>query len=270
MTVKCTALFQLATNTSDPTAVARRLGGWSESYYRPDADIGSTLITNFNTLCQRRAALLPSGAVIVGQRFQVVNPAGTSQTAARRYPGTAGTQADVPQMALLCRAPAQSAANIRPLILRGIPDARVVEGEYSPSSGFTTAIESFFSWLSANWQFHGRDLSANTVPIYSIDALGVATLEANTTAVLGSMVRVLRTTDVNKDQVGGRFRVSAAASSTQITLQGWTLGACKGGRLRVDADTYLTIGSPISISRVITRRVGRPFEQYRGRQSKKR
>ena len=78
MTCKITFLFQLATNVSTPSAVARRIGGWSESWYSADATI-SAAITRVNAtigdwgdnIIGSRAALLPTGASIVGQRFQI-------------------------------------------------------------------------------------------------------------------------------------------------------------------------------------------------------
>lgn len=281
MPVKCTALFQLATNVDFPNNAARRIAGWSESWYYPGNSIpnaitifaGQNLVLGLSIpgWCLYRAALLPGGASIIGQRYQVVNPTGPSQTVGAVFPGSEGEPADIPQQALLIYCPALGSNNVRRSTLRGIPDARVIEGEYTPSQAFSTAVTSFFAFLS-NFQFRARDLSQPTFTILNITTLGVVTTEAPNTITAGQMVRVLRTRTADGDLVGGRFQVSGTGpGNTVFTLNGWTPAeATTGGRVRVDAIAFPFInGGACVLGRTVTRRVGRPFTVYRGRRSKR-
>lgn len=278
MTVKMTIIMQLSTNVSDPTKVVRRIGGWTESWYYPGLSIPAALAAAKNPigdwgggLLSYRAALLPLGGAIVGMRFQLVNPVGPSQSISEILPGTATTQADIPQMALLCRVPAVGANNIRPLILRGIPDARVVEGEYLPSQAFSNDLVSFFQSLSG-WQFRGRDLSNPGSKIISIAAGGNFITEAATGFAPMQMVRILRSQDEFGDFVSGRFQVDTIGPGTnQGHLLNWGSASVSGGTIRPDGIVFLNVDSKnIGIGRIITRRVGRPSIQYRGRRSRKR
>lgn len=281
MPVKCTMLFQLATNLDFPSLPSRRLAGWSESWYFPGSSIPSAIqFTNgigpfgpiaLQGLCPARAALLPPGAAIVGQRFQVVSPTGPSQTLGQIFPGSEGEAADIPQQALLITVPSTNANNIRRSTLRGIPDARVVEGEFQNTPSFNGALNTFFNTLG-NFLFRGRDLSQSTVNIVSISPLGVVTCEANIPFLVNDMVRVLRTRTADGDLVGGRFQVASVGPGSNVfTLLAWTPPeATTGGRVRKDAIVYVAIDSTrIAVNRCVTRRVGRPFTQYRGRRSRR-
>lgn len=268
MPIKCVANFQLATNISSPLNPKRRIGGWSESIYSLQTDI--TLVQNrFQAWCQNRAALLPIGAAIVSQRYQRVAPVGASASTARFYPGSAGTQADVPQMCLSMRGKAVAVRNVRPINLRGIPDIRVVEGEYSPSQDFEAALSVLFANF-AEFAFKGRDLDAAQAPVFTIDANGVYFTEADNTFGVNNIVRVLKTLQSTGKVVGGRFKISAVASVRSGTLTAWNLGDCKGGRMRVDATIYPAFLSGGIDGREITvKKVGRPTKGYRGRASRR-
>lgn len=272
-TWKYTMIFNSSTNVSGGS-VGQRTGGWSEGLYSanaPTAEIGAgTYRSVFEELCSLRARLLPTGFAVVGQRYQQIDPIGGSATGGFNAPGSAGIQADVPQMALFLRLTAAETPNIKPLTLRGLPDARVVEGEYKPESTFTAALQAFVNKLNI-WRFKGRDLTQTPVAITSIDANGLATLDPGNPFVPDDYVRVLRTTDINGDRQGGRFRVIAPITTSTVTLQGWDLGECHGGKMRLDLTIYPLIGAQTAnVLRVIVRKVGRPFGQYRGRASTRR
>lgn len=281
MPVKCTAFFQLATNVDFPNLPARRIGGWSESWYFSGSTIASAipfwvgqafgLGLQSAGWCGYRAAMLPGGCTIVGQRYQVVNPTGPAQSTGLLFPGTAGEQADIPQQAVLIYCPGAGTNNVRRSTLRGVPDPRIVEGEFQPAPYFTTAINTFFSFL-ANFQFRCRDLSQPTFTILSITAAGLVTTETPHTITQGQMVRVLRTKTADGDLVGGRFQVaSIGPNNNQLTLTAWTPAeATSGGKIRIDAIAFVTVNaSQCVLGRAVTRRVGRPFGQYRGRRSRR-
>ncbi len=281
MRFKFTMLMQLATNVSDPNATARRLGGWSESWYANVASVQDLYNLAFQgqaagfaflgALVPTRAGMLPNGAAIVGQRVQQIDPVGPSQSLSRLFPGTAGIAADIPQMALLTTTPGFGVKNIRRTILRGVPDARVIEGEYVPAGDFTRNLNQFFGVLG-NWQFRGVDLSQPTIQIITIAADGTIQLAGLSAGfAVNDTVKVLRSVDQFNTTVAGKFVIQAIPSATSIQVRNWTAGVCTGGSVRKHAIIYAQVDSAnCAVGRIVTKRVGRPFTQFRGRRSKRR
>lgn len=268
---KATLLFSLTTNAETPNAAESRIGGWSESWYTSavdQAEVRRRLMgpnPGSPPLAQRRAALLPRGARIVGQRYQQIDPAGPSQQTSVNLPGSADLSADVPQMAMLISVPSIGRTNIKRLVLRGIPDARVVQGEYFPSDAYDIALRTFFFGL-VGWQFRGRDLSQATLVIEGVSAAGEVTTEVNHPYVVGDYVRILRTQDQGGNLFGGRFRVIAPVTARTFVLNGWEGGITDGGKVRLDAIVYPNVdAAAIQIGRVVVRKVGRPSSGYVGR-----
>lgn len=271
MYVKCTMLIQCVTQYG-LDAVAKRIAGWSESYYTAPGSSMTQTISYFRSLCQDRARLLPEGAEIVGQRYQQVDPVGSSQTGSEVFPGAAGLAQDYPGLAMFFRVPAVATRNISPLSLRGLPDARVVRGEYYSAQTYDRAIAAFLGRLNNSvWRFKGRDLSQTAFPLVSIADNGTFTTEENHTLNAGDMVRVLRANEDDGDQVGGRFKIIAPVTATSGVLYNYNLGAVKGGKIRKDGVVYPQYGPMVNpIPRIVSRKVGRPFTGFRGRASKKR
>jgi hypothetical protein len=279
MRFKFTMLMQLATNISDPTAQPRRIGGWSEGWYFEGATVADLYRFAFGLpgiaavavpgLCPSRANLLPTGSAIVGQRVQQIDPVGPSQSLSRLFPGGAATLPDVPQMALLCSTPGLNVKNIRRTILRGIPDARAIEGEYAPSAQFKGDLTTFFTALS-QFEFRGVDLAQPTIPIIAIAGDGTIQLAGLSAGfAVNDMVKVLRSHDSFGASIGGKFMVELIGTATSVKVRNWTAGACTGGALRKHAFVYPFVDSlNCTIGRLVTKRVGRPFIQYRGRRSK--
>jgi len=265
---KYTMLFEARTSFGATNTTRSRVGGWSESWY--DSLFSEAIKAEFLVLCEKRAALLPAGASVVGQRYQEVDPIGATSTGSRVFPGTAGLQADIPQMSLLLRIPGSSVKNFKPFYLRGLPDARVVLGEYSPASGYTAALTQFLDYLQG-WNFRGRNLANAAVPILTISNVGAYQLEADSPAAEGDMVRVLRCTLANGNFFGGRFRIATKLTARTGTLADWSAGAATKGRMRIDAIVYPGVPAGLTpddvVSRVVTRKVGRPFAEYSGRRS---
>lgn len=277
MTIKVTSLFQQATAPSDPTRPVHRLGGWSESWYYPGTSLNSAIAQYqgqggvFGSVGwgPARAGLLGLGAAIVGQRFQVVNPVGPAQSTAFQFVGAPAREQDIPQAALLLKVPGLNVLNIRKTVLRGIPDSQIFEGELSTDFVYLTQLQLFQREL-ANWQFRGRDLSQPTIRIISISAMGVVTTEAPPPYVVGDIVRVLKTKLPTGKLVGGRFQVVAVGPGfNQVTLLNWGFGPTTIGSVRKDLIVFIGADSAnVTVSRIVTRRVGRPFFQFRGRRSK--
>jgi len=250
-----------------PAAV--RVGGWSESVYS-DYPPSAIMEQRFLDLMNARAALLAVTGSITGQRFQAVDPPGVSTTGTRIVPGASGLQCDVPQMALYYRLRSSTTLNTRPLYIRGIPDARVVQGEYSPSQAYTTALNSYLNQLRY-WQFRAKDLSLGSAPIFTITDAGVVTVTEAYMPNVNDYVKVSRTVPQLGGFYGGTFRVSAVASTTQFTLANWVAGDTSQGRVSLIGYVYPSVGAPVDETpRVVVKKVGRPFVQYRGRASRRR
>lgn len=270
MYYKYTMIIQ-ATTVPIGGAASQRTGGWTESVYWDS--IGPQSRASFLRLCQRRAALLPNAFAVVGQRYQQVEPVGGSSTGATRFPGLqvslteSEPTADIPQMCLLCRT-RTAGPNIRPTMIRGLPDFVVKGGEYTPAPLFTGPLNAYFEEL-AGWLMRGRDLTATTYPIYRISNDGIVSFTAVTAISTPTMVRILRTLNSNGDQVGGVFKATSQPTTSSLQLEGWTGGATEGGKVRANAVIFPVL-TTTDISRVITRRIGRAPFQYVGRRSRQR
>lgn len=280
---KLTTLFQFTSAVSAPTSPLHRTAGWSESWYANATSIQAVIAAatgaaaagsgswGFSGMWAQRAALLPIGTSIVGYRIQQVSPVGPSQAGALTWAGGSGYTADLPTSALLMRSPGIGANNIRRFMLRGIPDNQITEGEFQPSADYRTGVNLFIGSLSG-WLFRARDLSQPSIRIVSISAGGVVQTETPITYAVNNMVRILRTVDAGHNLRGGRFQVSVIGPGTNtFTLNNWNYGATTGGSVRLDGVVYPTVDSAnTNWSRVTTRRVGRPFNAWRGRRSKRR
>lgn len=280
---KVTMIFQGTSAISSPNAAVHRTGGWSESVYMtPLAGQVPIQVPQFGQvnlggvvlpLLPARANMLPLGYGIVGLRLQAINPTGPSQSIGVNYPGV--TEADVPQMALLAKVPSVGANNIRRMILRGIPDAYITEGEFTPNLAYQAALFQFFASLGG-YQFRGRDLSQPSFRIVKISptagTAAAVTFEANVPYQLLQFVRILKSKDATGNLRGGRAQVTVlGGAGNLITIDPWPFGPTVGGSARLDGVVYPTIDAGnIALSRVVVKRVGRPPIGYRGRRSRRR
>lgn len=277
MIVKVSILMQATTALSRPNFPLHRVGGWSESYYY-DGPGGSDLFARVTgqglrrgstSLCAARARLLAGGAAIVGQRYQFVNPVGRTQTGAEAFPGFAGVLNDIPQMALLCKIATVNGLKQRLLILRGIPDAVVVEGEYSPAPIYEQALDMFFRVLAAFSM--KQNTAGGPVLINNIDVNGLVTLRnpRSTTLEVGMIIIVTESQPAAGRPVSGPFVVeSLGPGNNQFKLTGWPYGVSTGGTAARRLYAYPTFDyNSASVSRIISRKVGRPFVGYVGRHS---
>jgi hypothetical protein len=265
---KCTMVFKLTTNNSNPNTPIKRQAGWTEGWYNGATDI-RLVREQFSALCQARALLLPSSALITGQRYQQVDPVGPSGSTSNAFPGNSQFITDVPQMALLCRVPAAAAKNVRPETLRGLPDAVVVEGEYTNPSIFGGFLDRYHRQVN-NFFFRGQDLSLPAFPIWEIDNTGNITFEEIVNFPVGSVVHVLRSEDTCGRLRGQRAMVKTVNAPNSVTVAPWPWGVTTGGSCRLESFLFLLAnGSGASVTGVGVRKVGRPTTPYRGRRSKR-
>lgn len=266
---KYTMLFDYRSNLAN-RAKGGRQGGWSESWYSL-LEPGDFEKTAFAQLQTRRAGLLGTGARIVGQRYQQVDPSGRSSTGQDAYPAASGMLSDQPQTSLLFRVPSADTTNFKGFICRGIPDDMVKEGEYIPTQAFTSAINLFFTNLGG-WRFRAEQANTPQADINSITVTGTTATVALDTSFdvsANTKVKITRCYDTFGRVVSGTFRYSPT-DTFHGTIQNWTHGVCTGGRIRVFNIIYpLVQGVAPTNFRAIVRKVGRPLIGYRGRASKR-
>lgn len=267
MLIKCDMLMNASTNKTNSTQAQVRTGGWSEGWYADGSPDG--VKANFEIVCQARAALLPGNASIVGQRYRIVN--GGSSTGGRVFPGGANLLGDIPQVALLCTVSGQGQPNIRRFRIGGLPDARVVEGEYSPATAYDGALQRYFKQCATYaMRFKCRNLSATRWSVVSINAQG-AVVTANGTGVSGvQFIDLLKCRDANDNAVKGRYKVMAGLDNNHFTILGWNGAVVVKGEIRPVDDQYPIVdANTFHPNRVVVHKVGRAFFQYRGRASKR-
>lgn len=269
MLVKFAMLFQLATNVDSPTAPLRRIGGWSEGAY--DEETTAELIrSNVESLCAKRAAMLPKGGSIIGQRYQIVGNTGPAQTVGKVFPGRATAVADIPQMAVQLTCVGTGVINKRKWVAAGIPDDQVKQGEYTPDSVYRTVMGKFIAELEG-FKFKARDHSIARKAILTV-AAGVFTFTDDHGYVIGDDIEI--TGVMVADQRVAKFRSKVATVPTGKTLTttiAWPYGNGTDGSAQKVAAFYPTIAPKgVSIDYARTRKIGRPSTGYRGRRSKRR
>jgi hypothetical protein len=272
MPYKNSILFQLTTAPTDTEAAQSHIAGWSETVWSPLAPDTLDAIT---TLMNARARLLPKQARIIGYRSQVYTvqgnkliPGGANSTIYTR-PGIPANDCDTPQCAVLLRATANGTPNTRNFTLRGIPDSQISFGEYQPSGAFKASMTTYSNELSSGpWGFPGRDLAQVSQRVLGMLNGVVEVDNAIPGAAAGAFLRLLNVRDDNGKTISGSYPITLAAG------RNYTLGGLAGynvstanGRARLDVIAMCQIAS-CSVARAVTRKVGGPFERYRGRRSK--
>lgn len=275
---RLTILMQQTTKPGDPTRARAHIAGWSESHWTSGALVsGARVIIN---LLNARASLLNGQASIVGYRIGTYSISGNklipqgSSTAGYSQTGDPSYVCDVPGMSMLMSARTGAGPNAGRFAVRGIPDSLVVGGEYMPDDYYPGALSRFgVRLINDPWGFVGRDLSAASQPVDSISAGKVYVPNAAALGVArGDVVRFFRAKDDFGNPIQGAFRITA----TDFTLNSLTLAGLDptilttipSGLIRVDKIAFFPYNS-IFVQRIVTRKVGAPFEKYRGRRSKR-
>lgn len=279
--MKAVILFQISTTAGSSAPgiglVGRaHIGGFSESVYLGGTDVADFLArlrgnaTYGLGLLPARAALLPTSGSIIGLRIYQ-SGGGRAQAYAAAYPGSSGLQTDVPQVAILCKGGSASGGVTRRWTVRAIPDSQVSNGEFTPNPAFVAAINAYFYALQ-NVQFLATDTTNPVGDIFQVDATGLVTLRANSPFVAGDIVTMNRlVTNTGLSRLEARVSGIGPLAS-QFTVAGWpALTTATSGTVTVKSRSYYSIEyAQSSVVRALVRKVGRGFEQYRGRRSKRR
>jgi hypothetical protein len=301
--IKCVILFQQVTN---PTVVTGPVGiqlnvlsapsigynarqhiaGWSE-YVMWNTDVVGDLLTalqqgasNLPALLPARAAMLSQGANIIGVRLYQ-GGAGKGQSFALSYPGNTAYEGDNPQQALLIKAGNATNGATRRFTIRGVPDNEVQGGEFAPDPGYVNAVNNWMRAL-ANFAFRAIDPASPAGPVFNVAPVaivgpppqtnGLVTMNQNAQPFLvNQIVTINGALDSNGFRRNFRGTISAVGpQQNQFTLLNWPWGATTGGRVSAKNTAVFPISySTLNVARLVTRRVGRPFELYRGRRSRR-
>jgi len=246
----------------------QRQSGWSETWYLDSSE--SEALTKADALNKRRSGFLTRAALISNTRIQVVG--GRSRLVRIAYPGVLGADQDIPQMALSAIVSGQGVNNVKNFQLRGIPDGNVDGGEFSPTQGFTNAFAAYgASLVQQGFRFRAIDLAQAQVGIVGITALGVFSLAAPLVFAVGDYLQLLRAKNTGGVSVAGTYYVSERVDGQNGTFLNWTGGTVAlKGKARVKTYIYpLVATNTLEALQISTRKVGRPFNLYHGRASKR-
>lgn len=270
--VKVSLLFNAG--TVDAGGNAARVAGFSESYYTTLPIDSSQVLDNWHQLAIKRAALMPANTRIIGGRFHNVDPVGGSRSYDNVYVGTSTSLNDLPGVALQWTVRSATTPNQRSLILRGIPDARVVTGEYSPSVAYNSALSDFFNELKTNWRFRAIDRTILPVKIITIVGGVMTTVSAHGLAI-GDRVNVMSTkvgTDAVKTSYLAIVGLVPTATTANLFLpgRGELIPVSNGGRARKALIIYPNFSistEEIVVPVAMHRKAGGPFRKFRGRRT---
>jgi hypothetical protein len=259
-TVKVTTLFQATTDS-------RRVAGWSETWY-----FDGTLDAAFDAvknLAKKRGMFLTAGAAMIGFRCQVLGE--RAQIFKQVNPGQCGDSTDIPQMALTCSCLAAGLTNQKSFIVRGIPDGNVVGGAFQPSPAFTAGFTQWSAGIAGRFRFKALNLAATKAKVVTIGADGTFSFAEPLAYNVGDTIQIIRAKNINGNNASGFFYVSAKTDAQNGKFLNYAKGIVSlSGLARVRSYVYPTItpGS-IQFGQVTTRKVGRPFDLYHGRATRR-
>lgn len=267
-------LFSVTTQAANATVAVPHSGGWSESHWVNTP--ASVTLADIQAVGTPRANLLSSLASITGYRIQSFSLVGNkmipegSRSGRVLIPGYSFGGLNMPQDGLSIFMTATGAVNVSRQVLRGMPDDYIVNGEFAPNLGYLSRLQTYINALiSQQWKFVGRDRSVPNARVLSI-AAGVVQLAGPVGGVANtSFLRLNRVFDVNGNPVKGTFLITAIAGNLYtVTGLGTTSVTIPSGTARIDQLALFQYGAG-GVGRTVVRKIGRPFEQYRGRASRR-
>ncbi len=242
--------------------------GWSETWYRAGtiADFKS-----FRSLfAARRANLLTDNASIIGYRMKEGN--GPVEVVRASTRGTITTNSDIPQMSLACQTRTADGKRVKYFRLRGLPDARTTDGIYVPTDAFQTAFTNFARMLQDEvWGWQGLKLTNLPARVNSIDVDGNVSCAAGAAFAVGNYVTFRRCKNAAGVRIEGTYRVLERTSDQAFKIANWTSGivGANGTVAVVDYELLQANRDYTKFYAVSTQKVGRPFDLYRGRATRR-
>jgi len=274
MPQKISFLLAVTTQPTTPGAASPHSGGWSESHWlETPRELSHFSIVDLATF---RALSLPRQCSVIGVRGQLYTLSGNrilpggSATAKLIRPGNVAWTVDVPQAGLEISATFEGRPNGSRFSLRGFPDECVINGEFSPVGNIIANITTFTNSLrSQAWGSIVRDLSQPSSRVLGITN-GVLSVDDLQDWAVGQYLILRRCQTAFGTPVKGSFRISAidvgAKTVTLPALVG-TLAAIARGTVRRDQVVWARYAA-FGQGRIGVKKIGGPFEKYRGRRSK--
>lgn len=280
MAIKVVMVFQQTTNEGSfnpelNLAGRAHIGGWTEHVIWP-SDSVDQLMQALTAPFAGRPGLLPSRASILNGNGTILGVrlyqggAGRGQFRAVAFSGDAGI-GDIPQMSLLCTIGVANSPTVRRFTLRGINDSAVVGGEANLGPELAGDIKAYGQALG-NFAALTDDV-VTTYPVFGISGAGLVTLNNVNNPFLKNDIVAFRQVVVTAtgERVGGKFVIdSVGPENNQFKVADWTAGPARKGDVRKPTKSVKMMdSSTFTVSRIVSRKVGRPFELYRGRRSKR-
>ena len=273
-------ILQMTTEPGAGSNVLAHAGGWSESHW-----INSTLEPSsaiINNLLRARAWLLPRTAAVVGYRLASytldgakVIPSG-AQTVRQKIGPNPAEVTDIPNMSLTISGTGNTLANATRFAIKCVPDRLVVGGEYVNDPSWSQLLSTYLGLLTRNsWGFVGRDAGATAMRVKGI-ANGTITLFANASVyTVGTWLTLSRVIDDNGSVVRGTYQIAERIDTNpdkqyrMVGLDSTRVVSTPNGSVK---STVLSFNaySNLNAVRIGVRKIGAPFEKYRGRASKRR
>ena len=283
MSLKVVLLFQDVTQgqvaaPSIGLTLKSHIGGWSETYYSAySASIARQTIESgsfsFPGLIPARALLLPRTSLIIGYRLYTF-PGGKGSTYGFGAQGVLGYTTDTPQMGLLLSAADSTGTRTRRWTIRAIPDIFTQFGEFAPDNTYRQSLLNYFQALN-NFYWAGQSLPVIDQVIQGCTTLGLCKVLPPVLGAFapGNNVIIHRAKSPNGSTQKWKTRVASIDGVTgDITVSPPPPVPLTGGFLKLVATPVLLpfVASSIQVNRTVVKKIGRPFEQYRGRASKRR
>lgn len=276
MSYRVSLLFSVTTNPTNLGTASAHSGGWSESHWSYPS---TAILPYIRALALVRSPMLPSQASIIGYRIQNYTITGNklfpvgSTSGGLLYPGGYTNDMNLPQDGVTLTASGVAVPNATRFTLRGLPDSQIANGEYQPSTAFATAMNTYCARLVADgWGFIGRVKTGLSARVLSIDQnTGAVTLNGPVGGQANvDFLRLNRVYDEQGIPLKGAFLITAIAGNvyTCPELKGYAVSKASG-TARIDALSFYSYAS-CQPQRAASRKIGRPFQGYRGRRSRQR
>lgn len=239
--------------------------GWSESWYFAGNDVPAGLV-KIRLIGGARAAFLSTGAVHIAIRSSLVGAQADSLVEEKNVIPTNSTAPDLAKVAALCKV--RTATNqFRELLLRGLPDARTIDGQFVGSSTFDLAFQNFRNTVINNGGgIRGYNRNNPLFAIVSVSTTGLVTTFGTPPWDRGNLIRFNRTKDTNGRLVSGLYHVVSAPTTTTFQLSDWEAGRIVNkGEARLVEFVHFPVTDITPPYRSTTRQVGGIFGQPVGR-----
>lgn len=256
--------------------------GWSEVYHNTLNITDAALLTQVSALANTRRNMLPSAATHVGTRIGTPDVPGAARTIAGLGAGLAGWSSTVDWAftSVLFREFTAAASITGRVFVRPGPETPGAAGVPDPSAIPAAFINSSLSWqaeltLAGNgWAVRGISTARPTAPILggTVTATTVTlTTTVNHGILLGELFRVSRVENPAGRCLNGLWRASAVPTLDTVQFivpTGATATLGPGGTVRGQLPAFEKITSVFPV-KIVSRRTGRPFDQPRGRSSRR-